>query len=92
MSNGTCGCDDSSQCQAGFACLRGTCTTSCDLTLGAWCNGGCCLSGVCEAGTSPKACGQDGLACATCTVSLPDCCAPKGGYAYCTTAAECAGH
>jgi hypothetical protein len=82
--SGGCGCNSASDCPGGTACDTTTnkCTNQCSATQP--CNGGCCSSGQCVAGTTLGVCGDSGGLCADCnTSSMGALCLATGGGGSC---------
>jgi hypothetical protein len=73
MASGTCGCASAADCPVGQACSGGLCGTYCEPLNGVTCNQGCCLKNTCTDGSAQAACGGNGRACVTCSVSQVCC-------------------
>jgi hypothetical protein len=87
LSDGSCGCNTSSDCPAGAACTNTLCGVTCDAL--ATCNGGCCSSGLCVPGDQPGACALGQATCGTCGGAL-ECLVGSGGDACgCESAQDC---
>lgn len=68
-------CARPTDCPPDFACdtSTGQCVSACGGATETACNGGCCASGRCAAGTANGACGNDGAMCSACANGTPTC-------------------
>ncbi len=81
-----CGCRTAADCPTGKACKGGACGSVCDVQ--SRCNGGCCLNGICSAGTAETACGASGVTCVDCSNNqLGSLCV--AGHCGCTDVSQC---
>jgi hypothetical protein len=69
------GCTKATDCPPSFACntSTGQCVTTCGAPTETACNGGCCYTGQCAAGTENGACGNNGQTCVGCANATPTC-------------------
>jgi hypothetical protein len=67
------GCTKATDCPPLFACdtSTGQCVDTCGGAAETACNGGCCATGRCAAGTANGACGNNGAACVGCANGTP---------------------
>jgi hypothetical protein len=93
FNDGGCGCRSNNDCQDGYACNGGACTTSCGTTNP--CKGGCCDFGTstCQDGGANDDCAIFGTFCTNCTAGCmygPVCLSGAGGmYCGCSASSDC---